>query len=172
MTTAAKVREERDASGSAPASGLIKIKPKGRPRGKPFKKNNNYGVTSRFKPGQSGNPKGRSSEEARAASLLSKALIEVLPMIGNRASLKGVGRTFTQKLAGVWIEQGLKGNVAAITTIADRIEGKPAVSMLVDGSTNQIAILMEGFANVSKKIGKPEGWLPPLLEEGEEAEQE
>jgi hypothetical protein len=171
MTTAAKLRSERDASVSAPVDGLIKIKPKGRPRGKAFTKNNTYGVATRFKPGQSGNPNGRSSEEQRAASLLSKALIEVLPMVGNRASLKTAGRTFTQKLAGVWVEQGLKGNIAAIVAIADRIEGKPFVSMQVDGGPNQLAILIEGMHNVSKTVGHPEGWCPPpLLEAGEDAD--
>lgn len=155
-----------------PADGLIKIKPKGKPRGIAFPKNNSYGLATRFKPGQSGNPNGRTSEEQRAASLLSKALTERLPQVGTKASLRCHGRTFTQKLADVWIQQGLDGNIGAIVAIADRIEGKPAVSISHDGSGDNLSVLIAGMHEMSARLGPPEGFVPLLPGgEGEEPEQ-
>ena len=128
---------------AAPADGVITIKPKGKPRGKAFTKNNEQGIATRFRPGVSGNPKGRSSEEQKAAAFLSKALMERLPQIATKAGLHKVGRTFTQKVADVWIEQALDGNIAAIVAMANRIEGCPATSVAVSGQEDNLAVLIQ-----------------------------
>ena len=144
----------------APADGVITIKPKGKPRGKAFTKNNEQGIATRFKPGVSGNPKGRSSEEQRAAAFLSKALFERLPQIASKAGLHKRGRTFTQKVADVWIEQALDGNVGAIVAMANRIEGCPATSVAVSGTEDPLAILIAHMTAESRELGPPEGFIP------------
>jgi hypothetical protein len=150
----------RDARKLAPVDGAIKIKPKGKPRGRAFPKNNESGIATRFKPGESGNPKGRSSEEQRAAAFLSKALVERLPQIATRAGLHRAGRTFTQKVADVWIEQALDGNINAIVAMANRIEGAPATSVAVSGTEDPLVMLVAHFGERSRQIGPPEGFIP------------
>jgi hypothetical protein len=144
---------------SALANGGGARQGKGKPRGKAFTKNNEQGIATRFKAGVSGNPKGRSSEEQRAAAFLSKALFERLPQIASKAGLHKRGRTFTQKVADVWIEQALDGNVGAIVAMANRIEGCPATSVAVSGTEDPLAILLGMMHEESGRLGRPEGFV-------------
>ena len=140
----------------------VVIKPKGKPRGKSFPKKNNYGLATRFQAGESGNPKGRSSEQQKAAHLLSKALIARLPQIGTKRSLKTRGRTYTQQIADVWIEQSLNGNISAIVSLSNRIEGMPATSVAVS-TEDPLALLVAHLDARSEKLGPPEGMITRRL---------
>jgi Family of unknown function (DUF5681) len=159
-----RVKREKPAK-AAPGHGLVQVKLKGRPRGKAFAKGNDYGAATRFKPGMSGNPKGRSSEELRAAAAFSKALAERLVQVGSRKLFKAIGRTFTQKLTDVWIEKGLDGNWMAIVAMADRIEGRPSTSLTLDQGENPLTLLVDALNKRSEQIGRPEGFIERQLPE-------
>lgn len=144
------------------------VKLKKKPRGKSFEPGNGFGSQYRFKPGQSGNPSGRSTEEQKAAAEISKALAARLVQVGSKRLLKTRGRTFTEKLADEWIRQGLHGNWQSIAALADRLEGKPAVTVNGGGTDNLQLLIME-MRNTSKRIGPPEGAVH-VLPSGEEEE--
>lgn len=156
------VRESREQLALAASRKALKKKA----RGRSFAKGNTVGAAFHFKPGQSGNPSGRTSEEQRAAALISKALIARLPQKGSKRLLNSAGRTFTQKLADKMVESGLDGDVGAIVAIADRIEGKPAVSIVGDGNESPIAILIASMNDRSDLIGPAEGMERKRLIEG------
>ena len=73
--------------------------------------------SSRWKPGHSGNPRGR----PRRGTALSDQL---------RARLSGLDGG---KLVDVLVKLALKGNLAAIVACLDRLEGKPAQTLHVAG---------------------------------------
>jgi hypothetical protein len=118
---------------------------------------------TRFQPGESGNPKGRSSEAQKAAHLLSKALCERLPQVGTKRSLKTRGRTYTQQIADVWIEQSLNGNIAAILSLSNRVEGTPPATLTVDRETDNLALILAHRDERREEIGAPEGVIPRRL---------
>ena len=88
--------------------------------GKPFEKGNAYA----FKPGQSGNPKGRPK-----SIVLSEAYRHALvqPFPGDPE-----GRTYAEVIAGKLVESAALGEVACAREIADRTEGKPRQMLDVD----------------------------------------
>lgn len=142
----------------APVEGVtVVIKPKCKPRGKPFPKNHKYGIATRFQPGESGNPKGRNSEQQKAAHLLSKALCERLPQVGTKHSLKTRGRTYTQQIADVWIEKSLEGDIAAIVSLSNRVEGTPPASLTLDKEGDNLSVLVAMMNETSEDLGPPEG---------------
>jgi hypothetical protein len=73
-----------------------------------------------WKPGQSGNPRGRPPNEQTIANALRE--------VGNRID-PATGKRNVLRLAEVAYELGLGGNVAAINFISERVEGK-AISVL------------------------------------------
>ena len=151
-----------------------RFKLKKKPRGRAFPKGHTIGAEHRFKPGQSGNPSGRTKEEQQAASLISKALAERLVQIGSRSQLKkSPGRTFTQKLADEWILQGLGGSWQAISALSNRLEGAPAATLVTDGPNPLDLILIE-MTKQAAEMGLPEGMEPVqdrLLEAAPEVNQ-
>lgn len=77
-------------------------------------------IENQWKPGQSGNPKGR----PLGVKYISEYLQELLPLdCGD-----GTGRTWGQKIAEEWIKQAAdtkaRGNVPARDEVLDRTEGK------------------------------------------------
>ncbi len=80
-------------------------------------------VGQRFAPGESGNPAGRPRLDS-----LTEALREQLAEAANPED----SRTVAEHLARALIKQGMKGNVAALSLIGDRCEGKPKQSLDVD----------------------------------------
>jgi hypothetical protein len=138
-------------------------KVKKRPRGRPFEKGNTLSLPYRFKKGDpSPNPGGRprTREFNAAAREFAASDIGKSPKV----------ITNVQAMVAVQGRKALKGDLAAATFLAERAEGRPAVSMQVDGGADKISILIAGMDNVAKKIGRPEGWQQPLLEEGEDAD--
>ena len=131
----------------APAASAAGIRIKKKPRGKSFQPDNGYGSEYRWKKGQSGNPSGRPK-----CSEISKALRRNL---GADALLPRHGRTYAEQLADMWIRVALSGNVAAISGIADRCEGKPPVTVL-NNTPDLLGELIRGLDGISATIGPPE----------------
>jgi len=74
----------------------------------PFEKGNTYGVETRFKPGQSGNPAGR----PRGLAAIARKQLEEIAADGDQTR----GELVVRKL----IDLALAGNVQAIRLILDR----------------------------------------------------
>ena len=125
-----------------------RAKIKKKPRGRPFPKKHRIGEATRFKPGQSGNPDGRphSTEISKAlrARLTDKA-------IGDK-----FGRTYAEALADAWISEGLGGNVAALASLADRVEGRPMISVGA-GTPDSFVSYIRTMEILSSRLGPPEG---------------
>ena len=145
------------------------IKPKRKPRGRSFEKGHGYGAEHRFKKGQSGNPSGRSRAEQIASAKISECLVSRLGEVGTKRLLKlAANKSYCQKLADEWIAAGLAGNVGAISSLADRIEGRPAVSVSMDGDDSPIAILIASMDQRSDEIGPAENSSRQLKGENED----
>lgn len=154
------VRERREATAPVASanSTVIKVKLKGKPRGKSFEKGHGYGAEHRFKPGVSGNPSGRSRAQQIAASKISECAITRLGEVGTKRLLKlAANKSYCQKLADEWIAAGLAGNVGAIAALADRVEGRPGVASPVDGEQSPLAMLILSMNARSDEIGPSEG---------------
>jgi Family of unknown function (DUF5681) len=78
-----------------------------------------------FKPGESGNPKGRPKSLTLSEALRAQ-LGQVMPGEDEK--------TYAEKIALCLCEEAAKGNVGAAKEIADRTEGKPRQSLDVDMS--------------------------------------
>lgn len=139
------------------------IRTKKKPRGKPFPKGHTIGAATRFVPGICPNPGGRpkSKEVNAAAREFFSSDVGKSPKVQTNA--EATVAKFGRKM--------LKGDLAAAIFLTERAEGRAAISMQVDGGADKISILIASMDNVAKKIGRPEGWQEPLLEEGEDAEQ-
>ena len=140
---------------------LLRLKK--RPRGKSFLPGNTIGASTRFQKGASANPGGRPSYAKYSEAL--RALVaadpdETFEINSNAAAL-----------AARVVKMGVKGNISAIREIGDRCEGGPAITVHSDGSPDQITLLVQAMTEKSREIGHPEGWVPPLLESGEEQEE-
>lgn len=96
-----------------------------------------------FKPGQSGNPKGRGLKEKWATEAIRMALKEDDPVTGKK-NLRAVA----EKL----VSEAKDGNVQAMKEIFDRLEGKPAQSMELSGNPDA------PLQVVSAKPLDPEAW--------------
>jgi hypothetical protein len=83
------------------------------------------GNPTAFKPGESGNPKGRPKSVTLSEALRAQ-LGQVMP--GEEE------KTYAEKIALVLCEEASKGNVGAAKEIADRTEGKLRQSLDVDMS--------------------------------------
>lgn len=133
---------------------------KKRPRGKSFEPGNTIGASTRFQKGHSANPGGRPSYKKYSEAL--RALVAADPneefQLDSNASV----------LASRVVKMGVKGNISAVREIGDRCEGRPAITVHSDGSPDQLTLLIEAMKERSREIGHPEGWVPPLLESGEE----
>ena len=100
-----KQRNNREAKGDGQARKLANLKP--------------------FKPGESGNPKGRPKSVTLSEALRAQ-LGQVMPGEDEQ--------TYAEKIALVLCDEASKGNVGAAKEIADRTEGKPRQTLDVDMS--------------------------------------
>jgi hypothetical protein len=145
---------------TAPATSALTVRVKGKPRGKMFQPGHGYGAEFRFKPGRSGNPSGRPH-----CKEISKALRERLA-----SEVPLPAKTGAEKIAKKWFEESLGGNIAAMTSLADRAEGKPAVTMSVNEGADNIPMLLEGIARIHAErfpAGAEDDDELPQLTEGE-----
>jgi Family of unknown function (DUF5681) len=123
---------------------------------------NTIGSSTRFQKGNRANPGGRPSYKKYSEAL--RALVAANP--DERCEID----TNAAALAARVVKMGKKGNISAIREIGDRCEGRPAITVHSDGSPDQITLLVEAMTERSREIGHPEGWVPPLLEAGDENE--
>jgi Family of unknown function (DUF5681) len=92
-------------------------------RGNP-KAGQEIGFATRWKPGQSGNPRGYS--RSRIVSQASRDLLEEID--------PKTGVPYAVLVAGAQLNEALKGSTAAYNALADRTEGRPQQSIeLSDG---------------------------------------
>ena len=95
-----------------------------------------------WKPGQSGNPKGRPPKNKTLTDALERAL--------KKKDVKRGYDDISRKdaIAEILTQEALKGNLKAIDMILDRIEGRPGQSINLDADvTNREAptILLEEY---------------------------
>lgn len=79
--------------------------------------------TMTFKPGQSGNPRGRPRGTERE-----KVITQMLTSALNEAHASG-DKSKMRAVIDAWIEAAIGGELSAIIAIADRLEGKPIMSI-------------------------------------------
>ena len=102
------------------------------------------GNTRNLKPwpkGVSGNPGGRPK---------TKPLTEEIERLLEREAPKGKGRTWAAVIAEALLTKAGKGDVRAITELANRIEGRPFQAVGLDLDTNQD--LVEALARGRKRL--------------------
>ncbi len=109
-------------------------------------------VHTRWKPGQSGNPKGRPK-----SLTLSEAYRRELAKVDPADPAK---RTFAEVLAEQMIIKAKRGDVAALKEIADRVEGK---------SKQSVTLTVERRAKYERAI---ENMMEEATAEGEELSRE
>ena len=100
-----------------------------------------------WKPGESGNPGGRPKTKP-LTSELERLLEEEAP--------KAKGQTWAALIAQALLRKARKGDVRAITEVANRVEGRPfqAVALDLDASDELVARIQRGrkrFAEMSDK---------------------
>jgi hypothetical protein len=151
-----------NANSSGTRASITRIKK--RPRGKSFQPGNGFGSEHRFKKGMpSANPSGRP-----LCKEISVALRERLASDGPIPA-----KTGAEKPANAWYQQAKDGNVPALVSLANRVEGCPAVSISHDGTGDNLALIVAHMEDRSRQYGPPEGMIPrPVLEEGDADEHE
>jgi hypothetical protein len=125
----------------APVTSVIQTRIKQKPRGRSFEPGNGFGAEHRWvKGGPSPNPSGRP-----ACKEISKALRERL------ASPKPIRpKTGAERIAKVWFDQSLDGNIAAIVSLADRCEGRPATTVTFGDREDPLQPMMEAVVGMYK----------------------
>jgi hypothetical protein len=128
-------------------------KVKKRPRGRPFEKGNTLSLPYRFKKGEpSPNPGGRpKSKEINAASR------EYLKSdTGDSPKVETNAQAIVAKIG----RKAKKGDLGAATFLANRAEGLPVQGLSINNENDPLTELVRGFAERSKVIGPPEGFIP------------
>lgn len=87
-------------------------------------KQNRYRGLKPFKPGQSGNPKGRPKKDVSMTSLLKKYLDEIPAVkIGNNINTT---KTWRELIVEAWLVGSYKGNATLFKELLERTDGKVA----------------------------------------------
>ena len=88
------------------------------------KKQRNISGLKPFKPGQSGNPKGRPRKDVSLTSMV-KNLLEDVPelMLGGKKNTM----TWRELIVRAWLVGSYKGNATMFTRLIERVEGKVAL---------------------------------------------
>jgi Family of unknown function (DUF5681) len=99
-------------------------------------------MTTRFKPGQSGNPAGRSK---------TYVLTDILNAIGNEVDPK-TGKTYFQVAAEAMLSKAFRGDVQGFREIADRVEGKPRQRLELSGPDRSQIPIGTGIEDLDSRI--------------------
>ena len=130
-----RVSKRRVTPASRKLAPVPKVRLKKRPRGKPFEPGNTHGLATRFVKGVCPNPLGRAHSKEIGKALRDRAA-QVDP-------LDAAERTYAMELADEWIASGLSGNIAAIASIADRLEGRPSITVVSDGRPDNLTMFCD-----------------------------
>jgi Family of unknown function (DUF5681) len=122
------------------------MKPKNRPRGKPFAKGNKIG--HRFKPGESGNPEGRSK--------FKKGTDAIRHLLSSEIPGDPHGRTFAEGIVESLGVKALLGDRACAAELMDRAEGRAVQGIAITEGGDGIKTLLAEMGKRSKKAGQPE----------------
>jgi len=116
----------------------------------------------KFKPGQSGNPKGRPKGSKNISTYL-KEFLECSLEVTNPISKKKEKLKLAAVIALKQIKNALNSDRQAINDIMDRLEGKPVQKQEIDANVNTIEVIDFGADEYgedesNKGIqGKPKG---------------
>jgi hypothetical protein len=113
------------------------VRPKRRPRGKPFKKGDRHPF--QFQPGQSGNPGGKPKIHQTLSMECARLLAQPAPAEALAALRLPPGSTFAEAIAVAMCMQAVCGNVAAAREITDRTEGRVPASVSLEGKIDYAA---------------------------------
>ncbi len=99
-----------------------------------IEKQNRYRGLRPFKPGQSGNPKGRPKKDVSFTSLLKKYLDEIPAVkIGGEVNKE---LTWRQLIVQAWLIGSYKGNATLFKELLERVEGKVAQPIVGKGNSD------------------------------------
>ena len=87
----------------------------------------------------------KSGEARREKKLLSDLLLRKLAM-----KLNGTDITYGQAVVDSWIESAVDGDIKAITSLADRVEGKPVQQVQVQGNVDVAQALLSARKQVTQ----------------------
>ncbi|MGC2332508.1 MAG: hypothetical protein WA581_13720 [Candidatus Acidiferrales bacterium] len=163
-----RVSREMLAPSSRKSTPIFKIKKK--PRGKPFEVGNRYGFATRFRKGEVANPEGRPSLKKMNAACRDR-LAQIVPrdeLVAAGLPISLFGKSYAELNAWVLAQEGMRGNVAALDSLADRAEGRPGVASPDDGETSPLRLLILSMNERSDEIGPAEGMERKRLTEGGE----
>ena len=138
------------------------VRVKKRPRGKSFEPGNGFGSKHRFKPGVSGNPSGRPlCKEVNAASR---------SFLASGIHKSPRAQTNAEAIVAAQGRKAKKGDLGAAQFLADRAEGRAAVSVTHNDQGRGFLDLWIAQTDATvEERGRPEGWRPPLeLSEGDD----
>jgi len=126
-------------------------KVKKRPRGRPFAPGNSLSLPYRFKPGQSGNPGGRpkSKEINESSRKFLASDIGKSPRVQTNAEL------IVAKIG----HRAKKGDLGAAQFLADRAEGRPAISISHDGAGDNLRLILAHMDARVEELPQPEGFI-------------
>lgn len=113
-----------------------------------------------WKPGQSGNPKGRPPKRYCLTSLLKEAMAEVCPQDKDK-------RTWAEVLTEKLLMMARKGDLGAIRLVFEYVEGKPTPRVIED--PEKVTILVR-YADSPETDKQPEEFTTTLVKDGDPKE--
>ena len=90
-----------------------------------------------WKPGQSGNPKGRPPKNISLTSLLKAEIVKINPSDKKR-------RTWGELIVLATIQHAIKGNATALKEVWERIDGK--APQIVGEDENPVRVIFHGMS--------------------------
>jgi Family of unknown function (DUF5681) len=122
---------------------------KRKPRGKPFEKGNMFSLPYRFPKGVSGNPGGR----PKTKKINESARKQLAADIHNPPPIE----TEADAVVAAQLYKAKKGDPVAAAFIADRAEGRPAVTDPTDGKPDTLVLILEEMAAThQREFGPPQ----------------
>jgi hypothetical protein len=114
----------------------------------PDKQAGNRGEQTRWKPGESGNPKGRPRKPKCLTSLLKEELTKVNPEDPE-------GRTWIELIVLATLRLAMKGNKTALKEVWDRVDGKVVVPISTETTGPvEIRVVYEDEIVAEDRLGK------------------
>jgi hypothetical protein len=130
-------------------------------RGRPFSKGNTFGLSTRFKEGNRANPGGRPKSKKLSDAyrrLLESDVSDPIPV-----------NTEAEYIARKVLHLAKRGSLPAAREIADRCEGRPALSISVHEGPDPVTVLIQEMQGMHARIAADNR---PQLTDGEAQEQE